>query len=90
MTLPQFSGRSTESPVAPQARATIAKSIGCKSQTYSGLPRKTICSHLIWPKVLFLMTTILIGSLYLTAVASSPISIVNPPSPTKATTWRSG
>ena len=57
---------------------------------YSGLPRKTICSHLIWPSVLFLMMTTLIGSLCLTAVTNSPISIVNPPSPTKATTWRSG
>ena len=36
------------------------------------------------------MMTTLIGSLYFTAVANSPMSMVKPPSPTKATHWRSG
>ena len=35
------------------------------------------------------MTT-LIGSWYFTQLANSAISIEKPPSPTKATTWRSG
>src|SRR5882672_5258593 len=61
-TLPHWAGSSTVRPVAPHASATIAKSIGCRSQPYSGLPRKTICSHLIWPSVLFLMTTTFTGS----------------------------
>ena len=34
------------------------------SQPYSGLPRNTICSHLIWPSALFLMTMILTLRLY--------------------------
>jgi hypothetical protein len=45
---------------------------------------------LIIPRVLFLRMTILTGRRYFTAVASSAISIEKPPSPTKATTWRSG
>ena len=77
-------------PFPPHARANGAKSIGCRSQANSGLPRNTICSHLIWPSVLFLMMTILIGRPYFTAVANSPISIVNPPSPTKPMQGRSG
>ena len=89
-TAPQRAGSSTVSPVAPQARAKAAKSIGCSSQPYSGLPRKTICSHLIMPSVLFLITTTLMGSSYLTAVASSAMSIEKAPSPTKATHWRPG
>src|SRR6476469_1865906 len=48
-------------PEPPQARAKVAKSIGCNSQPYSGLPRKTICSHFIWPRVLFLITITLIA-----------------------------
>jgi len=31
-------------------------------QPYSGLPRNTICSHLIWPRVLFLTMMTLIGN----------------------------
>src|SRR5262245_9789808 len=62
-------------PVAPHDRASIAKSIGCSSQPYSGLPRKTICSHLIWPRLSFLTTTTLTGSAYFTHVAISAISI---------------
>src|SRR5437763_10420652 len=62
----------------------------CISQPHSGLPGKTICSHLIWPSELFLTMTTTIGSRYLQAVANSPISIVKPPSPTKAIDWRSG
>jgi len=37
-----------------------------------------------------LMMTILIGSRYFTAVTKSAINIENPPSPTNATTCRSG
>ncbi len=77
-------------PVPPQARAKAAKSIGCSSQPYSGCPRNTICSHLIMPSVLFLITTIFTGSWYLTQVASSAISIEKPPSPTKPTQVRPG
>src|SRR6266550_3668680 len=61
------------------------KWIGSSDTPYSGLPRNTICSHLIIPSVLFLMMTTLIGSRYFTAVANSPMSIVKPPSPTNAT-----
>src|SRR5256714_5026556 len=78
------SGLSTVQPKPPQASAYFAKLGLCSSQPYSGLPRKTICSHLIWPSVLFLMITTTIGKLYLTAVRNSPINIVKPPSPTKA------
>jgi hypothetical protein len=39
------------------------ESIGCRSHPYSGLPRKTICYHLIMPSELFFTITILIGSL---------------------------
>ena len=53
------------SPTPPQARANAAKSIGWRSQPYSGLPRNTICSHLICPSVSFLTTTTLIGELVL-------------------------
>ena len=67
-TAPHVAGSSTVKPVPPQARANAAKSIGCSSQPYSGLPRNTICSHLIMPSELFLTTTTLIGSLYLHAV----------------------
>ena len=77
-------------PCPPQARANAAKSIGCSSQPYSGLPRNTICSHLIWPSVLFLTMKTLTGSRYFTHVANSAISIEKPPSPTKATVWRFG
>ena len=87
---PQRVGSSIMNAVAPQARATPAKSIGCSSQTYSGLPRNTICSHLIWPSVLFLITITLMGSRYFTAVANSPISIDMPPSPINATHCRAG
>ena len=69
----------------PQASANLTKSIGSSETPYSGLPRNTICSHLIIPSMLFLMTTTFIGSRYFTAVANSPISIVKPPSPTNAT-----
>src|SRR5207253_921035 len=74
----------------PQASANLTKSIGSSETPYSGLPRNTICSHLIIPSVLFLMMTTLIGRRYLTAVANSPISIVKPPSPTNATDCRPG
>ena len=77
-------------PAAPQARATAAKSIGCRSTPNSGLPSNTICSHLICPSALFLMTITFTGRLYFTSVASSPISIVKPPSPTRQTTCRPG
>ena len=87
---PQSAGSSIVKPAAPHARAKAAKSIGCSSQPYSGLPRKTICSHLICPSVLFLTTTTLTGSWYFTQVANSAISIEKPPSPTNATHCRSG
>ena len=77
-------------PIAPHASAKRTKSIGSSDTPYSGLPRNTICSHLIIPSTLFLMITTLIGSRYFTAVANSPISIVKPPSPTNATDWRPG
>ena len=79
-----------EDPWPPHARAKSGWSIGCSSQPYSGLPRKTICSHLICPSVLFLTTTTLTGSWYFTQVANSAISIEKPPSPTNGTTCRSG
>jgi hypothetical protein len=56
-----------------------AKSIGCKLHSNSGLPSITICSHLIIPKTLLLKMMTFTGSLYFTAVASSPISMVKPP-----------
>ena len=43
-----------------------------------GLPSSTICSHLICPSALFLMTITFTGSLYFTSVAISPISMVKP------------
>src|SRR5438105_15299518 len=55
------SGFSTVQPRPPHASAYFAKLGLCNSQPYSGLPRKTICSHLIWPSVLFLMITTTIG-----------------------------
>src|SRR6185312_11667814 len=61
---PHCAGSSIVKACTPKPRAMAAKSIGCRSQTYSGLPRKTICSHLIWPSELFLITTILTSSLY--------------------------
>src|SRR5215207_6468064 len=87
---PHSAGLSVEKPVAPHARANAAKPIGCSSHPYSGFPRNTICSHLIIPSELFLTMTTLIGSLYLTQFANSAINIEKPPSPTNATTWRSG
>ena len=42
------------------------------------------------PSVLFLITMTFTFSLYFTSVASSPMSIVSPPSPTMHTTCRSG
>src|SRR5947199_9429902 len=77
-------------PLPPHACANIAKSIGCRSHPYSGLPRNTICSHLIMPSALFLMTITFTGSLYLTHVANSAISIEKPPSPTNAPPCRTG
>src|SRR5579875_609209 len=53
---------------------------------YSGWPRKPICSQRIMPSAPFFTTITFIGKLYLTAVENSPMSIVNPPSPTMATT----
>src|SRR5688500_8682414 len=88
--LPHIRGSSIVNAVAPQARATMAKSIGCNSHPYSGFPRKPNCSHLICPRVLFLTTNTLIGSLYLTAVAISAISIEKPPSPMNAMHCRLG
>src|SRR5262247_287580 len=64
--------------------------MGCKSHPYSGLPRNTICSHLICPSELFLMTKTFTGSLYFTHVANSAINMEKPPSPTNATDCRSG
>jgi hypothetical protein len=90
MTSRHAPGESTDSPVAPHALATAAKSIGCSSHPYSGLPRKTICSHLICPSELFLMTTTLTGRSYFTQVANSAISMDKPPSPTNATHCRPG
>src|SRR5438874_335975 len=84
------SGLSTVKPRPPHASAYFAKFISCSSQPYSGLPKNTICSHLICPSVLFLMMTTLIGSLYLTAVTNSAMSMEKPPSPTKAMQGRSG
>src|SRR6478672_9957326 len=77
-------------PLPPQSSAKLAKSIGENSTPNSGFPRNPICSHLIIPKVLFLITITLIGRLYCTAVANSPISMVRPPSPTNATDCLSG
>src|SRR5258707_7541352 len=79
---PQSFGSVIVNPVPPHARANAAKSIGVTSQTFSGFPRNTICSYLIWPSELLFTTTILIGNLYLTAGENYAISIANPPSPT--------
>src|SRR5579883_2965606 len=57
---------------------------------YSGLSRKTICSHLMSPGVLFFTTTTLPGSLCWAQVRKSPSCIVRLPSPVKATTGRPG
>ena len=38
-------------PRAPAASANLTKSNGAKLTPYSGLPRNTICSHLIRPSV---------------------------------------
>jgi len=83
-------GSRTEKPKPPAASANVAKSNDGRSHPYSGLPRKSICSHLICPSVPFLITTTVTGSLSLTAVRNSPMSMVNPPSPTNAIDWRSG
>ena len=56
-----------------------AKSIGCKSTPYSGFPRNTICSHLIWPSVLFFYDDDFDGKLILHCGAKSAISIEKPP-----------
>src|SRR5438067_13326883 len=77
-------------PLPPQASANFTQSIGENSTANSGFPRNAICSHLIIPNVLFLITITLIGRLYCTAVANSPINIVNPASPTKTTDCLSG
>ena len=58
-------------PLAPQARANAAKSIGCNSQPYSGLPGRPLLPFDL-RKELFLMTTTLIGNPYFTAVTNSP------------------
>src|ERR1051325_5742234 len=89
-TPPHCFGSATLKPAAPHARAYAAKSIGCSSQPYSGLPRNTICSHLIIPSVLFLTMTTSRGRRSFTPVAGSAISREKPPSPTNATTCRSG
>src|SRR6058998_2614909 len=77
-------------PLPPQASANFTQSIGENSTPNSGFPRNAICSHLIMPNVLFLITITLMGRLYCTAVANSPINIVNPASPTNATDCLSG
>src|SRR6185312_8362937 len=77
-------------PAAPQLMATPAKSMGWSSTPNSGFPSNTICSHLIWPSALFLITITFTFRWYFTRVASSPISMVTPPSPTIQTTCRFG
>src|SRR5205823_5224188 len=77
-------------PLPPQDSANFTQSIGENSTPNSGFPRNPICSHLIIPNVSFLITITLIGRLYCTAVANSPISIVSPPSPTNAIDCLSG
>jgi hypothetical protein len=42
--------------------ANFVKSSGAMFTPYSGLPRKTVCYHLIRPSELFFTTTILMGS----------------------------
>jgi len=59
----------------PAGGCDIAKSIGSSSTPNSGLPSRIICSHLIWPSTLFLMTITHTCSLYFTRVAISPISM---------------
>jgi len=61
---------SIRTPRPPHASANFTKSMGVISTPYSGLPRKTICSHLIIPSTLFLSTTTLTGSRYRTQVAN--------------------
>ena len=54
-------------PSIPAARPSNRREVDrMQFDPYSGLPRNIICSHLICPSVLFLTTTTLIGSLYLT------------------------
>ena len=64
--------------------------MGVISTPYCGLPRKTICSHLIMPNTLFFRTTTFTGRRYWTQVANSAMSISMPPSPTNATHCRPG
>src|SRR5215831_12762269 len=52
--LPQSVGSSIAMPMSPQAFAKATKSMGCSSQPNSGLPRNTICSHLIMPQSVIL------------------------------------
>ena len=78
-------GRQRRSP-ARRSRSRSAAS----SQTYSGLPRKTICSHLIWPSALFLMTMIFTSRLYLTQRRDLAHQHGEPAVADEATTCRSG
>src|SRR5437016_1499561 len=78
---PHVEGSSVVKPSPPHALAKSAKSMGCRSHAYSGFPKKTICSHLIWASELFLTMTTLMGRSYFTHVANSAMSIENPPSP---------
>ena len=87
---PQVAGSSRWKALAPHPSATLTKSTGARSTPYSGLPRKTICSHLIRPSELFLKQTTLTGRSCCMSVARSPSCIVSEPSPVTATTCRSG
>ena len=90
--IPPASGSSSrEARRHRNSRATPAKSMG-----WSSTPNSRIAlEHHLLPldharATLFLMTMTFTFRLYLRSVASSPISMVNPPSPTMHTTWRPG
>ena len=63
--------------------------MSCRSVSYSRWPIDS-CSYLIMPIFRLFMITTMIGSLYLTAVTKSCITMVKPPSPHTAIAWRSG
>jgi hypothetical protein len=75
----------TRAAFSPQPSATLAKSTGDRSQANSGLPKNAICSHRMRLIDELLMTTTVTGSWCWASVARPPISMLNAPSPMKAT-----
>ena len=76
-------------PSPPHATANAAKSIFASWIFVGVLPIYSCSVSINW--IFWLLnTTIIIGKSYFTAVTKSCMPIENPPSPIKATTWRSG